>query len=110
MALLTQQEKMAVKTFKQRVQEEFENQVLLFRLFGSRARGEGDEASDVDILVLMQEAPARVRGQIFAIASDIFLEYEIEISPLVMSKKHFEEMKKRERLLPQDIERDGQTI
>ena len=81
-----------------------------FRLFGSRARGEGDEASDVDLLVLLDEAPTSLRGKIFEIAADLFLEFEIDISPLVMSRRHFEDMSRRERLLPQEIERDGRPL
>lgn len=104
---LTPQEERAVQAFKKRVLDFLGPQVVSFSLFGSRARGEGDEESDVDILVLLKEAPTKTRGHIFEIAADILVEYEIDISPLVMGQKQFEEMKKRERLLPQEIERDG---
>jgi len=107
MVSLTLQERKAVDAFKERVQKDFGSQLRDLRLFGSRARQEGNEESDLDVLVLLDSAPTVVRGKIFEIASDIFLEYEIDISPLVMSQEHFEDMKRRERLLPQEIERDG---
>ena len=110
MGHLTPQEKKALVRFKTRVQQVFGDQVVGFRLFGSRAREEGDENSDLDILVLLKEAPTSSRGQIFEIAADIFLECETHISPLVMSQAHFEEMKRRERLLPLEIERDGRPL
>lgn len=110
MLRLTLQEKKAIDAFKGRVQKAFGSRLRDLKLFGSRAREEGDEESDLDVLVLLDFAPTAVRGKIFEIAADIFLEYEIDISPLVMSQEHFEDMKRRERLLPQEIERDGVSL
>lgn len=107
---LTAQEEKAIVAFKERVLKLFGDQIVGFRLFGSRARGEGNEESDIDVLVLLKEAPASVRGQVFEISADIFLEFEIDISPLVMSEHHYEDMKRRERLLPMEIEREGRKI
>ncbi|MBI2981902.1 MAG: nucleotidyltransferase domain-containing protein [Deltaproteobacteria bacterium] len=107
---LSPKEREAVTEFKKRLMAMFGPRVRGLTLFGSRSRGEGDEDSDVDILILLDQAPASARGRIFEIAADIFLQYEIEISPLVMSEDHFQNMKKRERLLPLEIERDGQSL
>lgn len=107
MAHLTPQEEKAVREFKKRLQTLLGPDLLNFRLFGSRARREGNEGSDVDLLILAREAPVKLRGQIFEIAADIFLEYEVNLSPLVMSQQHYEDMKHRERLLAKEIERDG---
>lgn len=110
MISLTPQEKKAVEEFRERVKRVFGPQVKEMRLFGSRARGEGDESSDVDVLILLDVADAKDRGQIFEIAADILLEYEIDISPLVMSEAHFSDMRRRERLLPLEIEREGVVL
>lgn len=107
---LTAQEEKAIAAFKERVLKLLGDQVVGFRLFGSRARGEGNEESDVDILVLLKEAPTAVRGQVFEISADIFLEFESDISPLVMGERQYEDMKRRERLLPLEIEREGRAI
>lgn len=104
---LTDQEKSAVESFKQSLVKEFGTEVIRVRLFGSRARGEGNEDSDLDILVLLKKESRSAKDRIFEISSDILLEYEIDISPLVMSEEHFESMKKRERRLPKDIEKEG---
>ena len=110
MLCLTSQEMKAVQAFKERLLKKYATEVLTLKLFGSRARGEGDENSDLDILVLLKEETSTIRNFTFELAADIFLEFEIDISPLVMSQNHFEDMKKRERLLPQEIERDGKLI
>ena len=107
---LTPQEEKAVLAFKDRLLKEFGDRVVDLRLFGSRARGEGDEESDLDLLVLLKDDAAPRRSRIFEIAADILLEHEIDVSPLAMTEGHFEELKRRERLLPQEIERDGQRV
>ena len=110
MDFLTPQEQAAIDAFKAEVLQRLGSQVVSFTLFGSRARGEGDEESDVDILVLLKEADSVSRRAVYELVADILLDYEIDISPLVLSQDHYEDMKKRERLLPLDIERDGRLL
>lgn len=107
MKFLSPVEQRAVQMFKDRVCQQLGGQVVDFTLFGSRARGESHEDSDVDILVRMTSAPTALRGAIFEIAADILVEYDVDISPLVMSEAQYRSMLARERLLPQEIERDG---
>ncbi|MBI4212394.1 MAG: nucleotidyltransferase domain-containing protein [Deltaproteobacteria bacterium] len=104
---LTAQEQKAVQAFKESLQKYCGKNLMELRLFGSRARGEGHEESDVDILVLLQNASSKDRNFIYGLPADIFLEYEINVSPLVMSQEKFQELKDRERLLAKEIERDG---
>lgn len=107
---ISAQEEKAIQRFKKRVLDLLGNKVIRFQLFGSRARGEGNEESDIDILILLKEASTQIRGQIFEITADILLEFDIDISPLVMDQKKFDDMLRRERLLPREIERDGITL
>lgn len=107
MKSLTPQEERVITKFKARVKEALGKSLVSFTLFGSRARGEGDEESDVDILVLIKKLNNRDRKMVIGIASDLFLETEIEISPSVLSQDQFEKLKQRERLIAFEIERDG---
>ena len=107
MTHLSLQEEKALAEFKKRVRKALGDQVVSFTLFGSRARGEGHEESDLDILALLQERTSERRREIIHIASDIFLEYEIDISPLVLGQTEFQNLKDRELLIAQEIERDG---
>ncbi len=52
-------------------------------LFGSRARGEGHEDSDVDVLVLLQCAARSDTSAIMDLAYAIELDTGVAISPLV---------------------------
>lgn len=97
----------AVQAFQARVRLLLQNDLKDVLLFGSRARGDADEHSDIDLLVLVADAPASIRGKVYDLSADILLEFDVDLSPLVMSEAQFADMKARERLLIQEIERDG---
>ncbi|MEX1030283.1 MAG: nucleotidyltransferase domain-containing protein [Paenibacillaceae bacterium] len=54
---LTSEEKIAISILKERLKKEFN--VVKLILFGSKARGDYTEYSDVDLLVLVKESPTR---------------------------------------------------
>lgn len=107
MRSLTLQEERVISEFKSRVREALGKSLVSLTLFGSRSRGEGDEESDLDVLVLLKERDAHQRKTVLDIASDLFLETDIEISPSVLSEDQFDELKQRERLIAFEIEKDG---
>lgn len=57
-------------------------------LFGSVARGEDTEESDIDILIVTSDSD-ELPDEINSIAVDIILEKDEFISPHVMSEEHF---------------------
>jgi uncharacterized protein len=95
--------------FARRVRERMGGRVFCMRVFGSRARGEAREDSDLDILVLLNEASLKDKREISDIATDLFLEMVLpfEVAPRVMAKIDYDELKSRELLFPREIERDG---
>lgn len=107
LAALSERENQALQSFKNEVLRAVGTKVCEFRLFGSRARGEGHEESDLDLLVLTTEATRRLKETVWDIANDILLEQEVSISPLVMTEGEFQNLLNRERLLALDIQREG---
>lgn len=99
-----------VSEFKGRLIEQFDGEILDLILFGSRARGEGHEESDIDVAVLVKEESGELRRNIYDIAAEIYLESDINISPLVMSKDRFEWLKSIERGIALEIAKDGIRI
>lgn len=100
-------EKEALFTFIRKLKEQFGKEVVRIILFGSRAKGEGFEESDLDVAVLLKEENFRIRKEIYNLASDIFLEHDIDISPFVMSEEKFDWLKDIERGIALEIEKEG---
>ena len=74
---LRQAEVQALKTFVRRLHQAFPDQILQVSLFGSKARGESDADSDVDVLVIINQHDRPLRREIIDIASDLSLEYDV---------------------------------
>jgi predicted nucleotidyltransferase len=52
---LTSKEKLALKEFKEKILKKMKGEVLDIKLFGSKARGNFKEDSDIDVLVLLKK-------------------------------------------------------
>ncbi len=105
--LLTAKEVEALTQFKIAVEKDLGSEILKFIFFGSRARGKGREYSDLDVLVLLREEKRIFTDKIYDIAGDVFLDYDVDISPLVMGEDYFNWLKGIERAIALDIEREG---
>lgn len=100
-------EKNAVAQFRTAVASVCGSAPCELRIFGSRARGEGDVDSDLDILVLLPTEDQQLKIRIWDVADAVFVATDILISPLVLSQQQYASLKTRERLIAQDIEREG---
>lgn len=61
-------------------------------VYGSYARGDYDEHSDLDIMVLASCSEEDIKPfeyELYEVAFDFFMEYGIEISVIVKNKEHF---------------------
>lgn len=76
-------------------------------LYGSRARGDYDEDSDIDIAIIVRGLTRELKNQILDMVADIEMEHLTPLSTLVLSEEDFELLKKRERRIALDIEREG---
>jgi predicted nucleotidyltransferase len=78
-------------------------------LFGSRARGEGNEHSDLDLAVVLSGDERPHWRQIVDVATELNLEFEyrLRISPLVVSHARLLELWERERAIAHAILVEG---
>jgi predicted nucleotidyltransferase len=78
------------------------------RLFGSYARGEAHEDSDIDCLVLLESVEPGDERAAANLAGDLTWQIGgMVVSPLVMSPSAFAAWKARERRTALEIEREG---
>ena len=90
------------------VRARFGQRVAGIRLFGSYARGEANDESDVDCLVLLDHVDRDDDRAITDLSADLTWQLAgVVISPMVMSVDEFDRWKARERATPLAIEREG---
>jgi predicted nucleotidyltransferase len=77
-----------------RIRRRFPDSVLAVMLFGSKARGDADVDSDIDLLVLVDEESGELRSQLWRIASDVSLEYYVLLSPRVFGQARWAEVRR----------------
>lgn len=101
-------EKQIIDGFKREVTKVIGDRLDRIVLFGSRARGEADEESDFDFLVTLRKPQEEDRVRVREIASRLSLEYNIVITPLVISTEDFRE--DRYFYLYENIQKEGRVV
>ncbi len=101
-----------LKKVKTAAQQLYGNRLSRIILYGSYARGDNTEESDIDIMIVLDcdaEEIKKLRGLTAEMASDISLEQEVFLSVLLRDKKNFED---NLAVLPfyQNIVREGRAV
>ena len=78
-------------------------------LFGSRARGEGHEESDLDVAVVVRGPEREVYRQVYDSAAEINMEYDygLRLAPLLLSEETLEDLRERELAIAGAILEEG---
>lgn len=103
-------ERAALDDFVAWLRERFGERLGELRLFGSRARGEGHDESDLDVLVTIDQLTSSERREVAQRSGDAMTHWDVLLSPFVVSKDHFAELRARERLIAREIDRDGVAL
>jgi predicted nucleotidyltransferase len=106
-AHLTPAEQAALTEFVAAARRVLGADLLEARLFGSRARGEAHEDSDVDVALIVTAAGRDRRYEVYDLAFEIQLRTGIDIAPAVIEQARLEELRARERLIAQAIDHEG---
>ena len=102
---LSKKERLALDHFAEKVEEALGDSLKQLVLFGSRARGDHEPDSDLDILVIVEQETWDVRDAVSLAASRVSLDEEILVSPKVIGQTRWEEMSGFN--LHQNIQREG---
>jgi hypothetical protein len=85
----------------------FPDRILSVVLFGSKARRDDDIESDIDLLVLVDVQNNELTRELWHIASDVSLKYNVVLSPHVFGQKRWAETRRIRMPLYRAIETDG---
>lgn len=105
---MTPKDREIAKRFKERLSEVV--QLLDMRVFGSRARGNVDEYSDMDVFIEVETLNKELEDRIYDIAWEVGLDYSVFISPLVFSRYEIEESPLRASPIVRNIEAEGLRV
>ncbi len=102
---LTRDERRALDEFVEALKREGNGQILLAALFGSKARGDGDEESDVDILIVADPATDDLRKQIRKITPEF--PHREWVNDFVVDRAKWQDYARRKAAFWQNLQRDG---
>jgi predicted nucleotidyltransferase len=97
----------ALSAYERQLRSIFGERLRELRLFGSYARGEAHEDSDVDILVLVDGLTDREIGLVSDEATRVLIATGFPLAPLPMSTAELEALRRGERLLARDLDAEG---
>ena len=107
---LRSNESAALVTLVKRLHERYGDDLLHVVLFGSKARGDSDAESDVDVLIVLRMPSSEYRRhwhEIVDVASEIELACNVVFTLIIKDQVGYERMQKARLLLARNIEREG---
>lgn len=81
-----------LKEFEQDMRNLFKDDFRMIRLYGSYARGDYHQNSDIDVMILVSTPADKINSfydQVSDCAFELFMKYKVDISPVVKNIDHF---------------------
>jgi predicted nucleotidyltransferase len=107
---LTEQEKAALAAYVSHLRQEYGDQIVAVKLFGSKARGDHEEDSDLDVLVVVRSDDWRLHDQMVVTAVQPMLDYDVVITPLIVSTKRLRQWQRDRMPIHRRIQADGVSL
>ena len=80
---LSKNENSAIQELKQNVLNQYG--LLQMKIFGSKVRGDYDEHSDIDLLLVLREVNWQIEKAISELCFEIGLKHDVLLSPVILS-------------------------
>ncbi|HIC88065.1 MAG TPA: nucleotidyltransferase domain-containing protein, partial [Anaerolineae bacterium] len=89
---LSEQEAIALEAYVAALWDRFGDQLVDVLLFGSKARGDAHSGSDIDVLVVLDQADGQALSDARALGFDIWLRHRVFLSIRAMSKQRLQDL------------------
>lgn len=76
-------------------------------VYGSRARGDNEPDSDMDVCILVDNFNKTIRDKVFTISWELSLEQGVVITPLIFGQKEWQDSPILESPIYKNIQREG---
>lgn len=86
-------EQQALQSLVDYLQKTIPDQLEVLALFGSKARGDSQKDSDIDVLVILSKEDRGLRREILKKAARFSLEFGVLLSPRVIGAERWEKMR-----------------
>jgi predicted nucleotidyltransferase len=96
------------KELKERLSKVVE--LIDFRVFGSRARGDSDKYSDMDIFIEVKSLDKELKEKVFEITWETGFKHFIVITPIIFTQYEIEKSPIRLSPIVKNIEKEGVRI
>jgi predicted nucleotidyltransferase len=106
-ALLSPKEREAVTYFVEQLRQRYPGRILQTMLFGSKARGDSQPWSDIDILVVVDREEWQFQHAISTLAARVSLEYDVLIGPRIIGQSRWERMREHSFGLYRNVVAEG---
>ena len=107
LARLRRNERAALLELVARLREKFSDRIQNVILYGSRARGEGKDESDLDVLVIVPSKDPDLRQWLLHETTGLILQYGALLSPQIWTADYFDLYRRNRLLFYRNIKRDG---
>lgn len=105
---MTQKDYEIARQLKDRLSEVVH--LIDFRVFGSRARGDADEYSDMDVFIEVDNIDKQLKKKIRYIVWELGFENSIYISPLIFTRYEIEDSPLRASPILENINEEGVKV
>ncbi|MEE8402212.1 MAG: nucleotidyltransferase domain-containing protein [Candidatus Hydrothermarchaeaceae archaeon] len=96
----------ALQEFTEGLKKKHGNKIEKIIIFGSYARGEGGEDSDIDVFIIGDVS----LDELVDISFPLLLKYGIHISPHVMTEEHFNLLDREGYGFIKNVKKEGSVI
>lgn len=107
---LTNVEKTVLEELRDVLESFLGSQLVMLVLYGSKARGDWDPESDLDVAIVVAGLTRELKHKILDTVAEIEFKHVMPLSTLVLSEEDFHRLRERERRIALDIEKDGISL
>jgi len=109
---MNEQDKLIILEFKNKLSPDLQCRLKRIIVFGSRVRGDAEEDSDLDVIVLVDARSATIEKKLEDVAYQVMWDFDFKpfISLKVFSEDQFYDALKKGFSFYQHVEREGISI